>query len=154
MANRWPNFTAAPNALYNPSSTVCSTDLGITAWINVGLSAKKIVLFLPCFGFSWTLVNPKENGIGAPATGVAKGVKISCYYSPARPCDILQMEEKAQIERSGDSKRTGDCNPNQRQSYYASLVYVDPRMMNRFLANQQLHQHQQDQSTFRDYHCD
>ncbi|KAK0601475.1 hypothetical protein LWI29_024598 [Acer saccharum] len=74
--DRWPNFTAAPNALYNPSSTVCSTDLGITAWINVGLSAKKIVLFLPCFGFSWTLVNPKENGIGAPATGVAKGVKI------------------------------------------------------------------------------
>ncbi|KAK1583816.1 hypothetical protein Q3G72_027227 [Acer saccharum] len=73
--DRWPYFTAAPNALYNPNSTVCSTDLGITAWINVGLSAKKIVLLLPCFGLSWTLVNPKENGIGAPATGMAKGVK-------------------------------------------------------------------------------
>ncbi|TXG65714.1 hypothetical protein EZV62_006989 [Acer yangbiense] len=68
---RWPNFTAVPNALYNPSSTVCSTDLGITAWINAGLSAKKILIFLPYFGFSWTLVNPKENGIGVPARGGA-----------------------------------------------------------------------------------
>ncbi|TXG49060.1 hypothetical protein EZV62_024935 [Acer yangbiense] len=70
-----PNFTAAPMALYNPGSTVCGTDLGITAWINAGLSAKKIVMFLPYFGAEWTLVNPKVNGIGAPATDVAEGVK-------------------------------------------------------------------------------
>ncbi|TXG65700.1 hypothetical protein EZV62_006975 [Acer yangbiense] len=72
----WKNFTAAPHALYNPSSTVCSTDLGITAWIKAGLSAKKIVLLLPYFGYPWTLVNPKENGIGAPATGMAEGINI------------------------------------------------------------------------------
>ncbi|KAI9185261.1 hypothetical protein LWI28_005700 [Acer negundo] len=72
----WENFTAAPYALYNPSSTVCSTDLGITDWINVGLSAKKIVLLLPYFGYPWTLVNPKENGIGAPARGEAEGIPI------------------------------------------------------------------------------
>ncbi|KAK0592832.1 hypothetical protein LWI29_026304 [Acer saccharum] len=67
----WTNFTVAPMALYNPSSTVCSTDLGIKAWIKAGLPAKKIVMFLPYFGAAWTLVNPKVNGIGAPATSVA-----------------------------------------------------------------------------------
>ncbi|KAK0602599.1 hypothetical protein LWI29_035117 [Acer saccharum] len=79
--DRWPNFTAAPNALYNPSSTVCSTDLGITAWINAGLSAKKIVMFLPYYGAVWTLVNPNVNGIGAPATGAPEGTKSLPTYT-------------------------------------------------------------------------
>ncbi|KAK0602499.1 hypothetical protein LWI29_034068 [Acer saccharum] len=71
LSDKWKNFTAVPNALYNTSSTVCSTDLGISAWINAGLSAKKIVMFLPYYGAAWTLVNPKVNGIGALATGLA-----------------------------------------------------------------------------------
>ncbi|KAK2663214.1 hypothetical protein Ddye_001788 [Dipteronia dyeriana] len=50
----------------------------MTAWINAGLSAKKIVMFLLYFGTAWTLVNPKENGIGAPAIG--EGVDAGTEY--------------------------------------------------------------------------
>ncbi|KAL5839972.1 hypothetical protein ACOSQ4_012580 [Xanthoceras sorbifolium] len=54
----WENFTGAQAALYDPSSTT-------------SLSASKIVLSLPFYGYAWTLVNPADNGIGAPATGPA-----------------------------------------------------------------------------------
>ncbi|KAL5772832.1 hypothetical protein ACOSP7_012447 [Xanthoceras sorbifolium] len=47
----WANFTGAQAAL-------C-------------LSASKIGLSLPFYGYAWTLVNPADNGIGAPATGPA-----------------------------------------------------------------------------------
>ena len=64
------NFTRADAALYDPSSNV-STDFGIKAWIGKGLSASKIVIGLPYRGYAWILVNPGENGIGAPAAGPA-----------------------------------------------------------------------------------
>ncbi|KAL5774882.1 hypothetical protein ACOSP7_012439 [Xanthoceras sorbifolium] len=66
----WENFTGAQAALYDPSSTT-SADYGVGAWINGGLSASKIILSLPFYGYAWTLVNPADNGIGAPATGPA-----------------------------------------------------------------------------------
>ncbi|KAL5774894.1 hypothetical protein ACOSP7_012451 [Xanthoceras sorbifolium] len=66
----WENFTGAQAALYDPSSTT-SADYGVGAWINGGLSASKIILSLPFYGYAWTLVNPADNGIGAPATGQA-----------------------------------------------------------------------------------
>ncbi|GMY35676.1 G-type lectin S-receptor-like serine/threonine-protein kinase At5g35370 [Fagus crenata] len=46
-------------------------DFGIGAWIGRGLSASKLVLGLPFYGFAWTLTNPNDNAIGAPATGPA-----------------------------------------------------------------------------------
>ncbi|XP_031266315.1 uncharacterized protein LOC116124717 [Pistacia vera] len=64
------NFTSAHAALYDPTSNV-STDYGISAMISRGLSANKMVLGLPFYGYAWTLANPAENGIGAPATGPA-----------------------------------------------------------------------------------
>ncbi|XP_044471352.1 class V chitinase-like [Mangifera indica] len=67
---QWYNFTAAQAALYDPSSNV-NTDYGIRAWISRGFSADKMVLGLPFYGYAWTLANPMENGIGAPATGPA-----------------------------------------------------------------------------------
>ncbi|XP_044471345.1 cysteine-rich receptor-like protein kinase 15 [Mangifera indica] len=67
---QWYNFTAAQAALYDPSSNV-NTDYGIRAWISGGFSADKMVLGLPFYGYAWTLANPMENGIGAPATGPA-----------------------------------------------------------------------------------
>ncbi|TXG49081.1 hypothetical protein EZV62_024956 [Acer yangbiense] len=66
----WSNFTGAQAALYDPSSTT-NADYGIGTWINGGLSADKIVLSLPFYGYAWTLVNPANNSIGAPATGPA-----------------------------------------------------------------------------------
>ncbi|KAK2634805.1 hypothetical protein Ddye_029597 [Dipteronia dyeriana] len=64
------NFTGAHAALYDPSST-SNADYGIGTWINGGLSANKIVLSLPFYGYAWTLVNPANNSIGAPASGPA-----------------------------------------------------------------------------------
>ncbi|KAK0579129.1 hypothetical protein LWI29_021523 [Acer saccharum] len=72
LPNYWTNFTATPTALYNPNSTVNSTDYGIRLWIDAGLSPKKMVLTLPYYGYAWTLKNPNENGIGAPANGQAQ----------------------------------------------------------------------------------
>ncbi|KAK9175680.1 hypothetical protein WN944_027687 [Citrus x changshan-huyou] len=66
----WTNHTSAPAALYDPNS-VFNTEYGITAWTDEGLSADKLVLGLPCYGYAWTLVKPEDNGIGAAATGPA-----------------------------------------------------------------------------------
>ncbi|XP_044488839.1 cysteine-rich receptor-like protein kinase 10 [Mangifera indica] len=62
------NFTGAHAALYNPSN-LFDTNYGIREWINGGLSANRIVLGLFFYGYAWTLKNPKDNGIGAEATG-------------------------------------------------------------------------------------
>ncbi|KAL7239550.1 hypothetical protein ACSBR2_005445 [Camellia fascicularis] len=40
-------------------------------WIGIGLLANKMVLGLAYHGYAWTLANLKENGIGAPARGLA-----------------------------------------------------------------------------------
>ncbi|KAM0002620.1 putative protein kinase RLK-Pelle-DLSV family [Helianthus debilis subsp. tardiflorus] len=64
------NFTAAHAALYDPSSPV-NTDYGVNEWIKRGLPASKLVLGMSYHGFAWTLVDPKDNGFGAPAKGVA-----------------------------------------------------------------------------------
>ncbi|KAJ0030950.1 hypothetical protein Pint_14756 [Pistacia integerrima] len=70
------NLTGAHAALYNPS-TVDNTDYGIREWINGGLSANKLVLCLPFYGYAWALKNPIDNGIGAPATGCAIDVFLT-----------------------------------------------------------------------------
>ncbi|KAH9660246.1 class V chitinase [Citrus sinensis] len=62
------NFTSAHAALYYPRS-VSNTEYGITEWIEERLSADKLDLCLPFYGYAWTLVKPKDNGIGAAATG-------------------------------------------------------------------------------------
>lgn len=64
------NFTSAHAALYDRSS-LSNTDYGINAWIEAGLSADKLVLCLPFYGYAWTLVNPGINGIGAATIGPA-----------------------------------------------------------------------------------
>ncbi|KAK7411610.1 hypothetical protein VNO78_03045 [Psophocarpus tetragonolobus] len=67
---QWANFTAAHAALYDPSSSV-NTDNGIKQWIGSGITASKFVLGLPFYGYAWNLRNPKDNVIGASATGPA-----------------------------------------------------------------------------------
>ncbi|KVI04266.1 Chitinase II [Cynara cardunculus var. scolymus] len=64
------NFTAGHAALYDPSNRV-NTDYGINEWIRSGLPASKLVLGLAYHGYAWTLVDPRDNGIGAPAKGLA-----------------------------------------------------------------------------------
>ena len=73
------NFTHAHAALYDPVSRV-NTDFGIGEWIGRGLPAGKLVLGLAYHGYAWTLLNPKENGIGAPASGLAMTPDGSVSY--------------------------------------------------------------------------
>ncbi|KAK4836039.1 hypothetical protein QYF36_017738 [Acer negundo] len=89
----WSNFTRAQAALYDPSSTT-NANYGIGEWINGGLSADKIVLSLPFYGYAWTLVNPANNSIGAPATGPA-----------IKPEGVMTFKEiKDYISRNGAVK--------------------------------------------------
>ncbi|XP_052181710.1 cysteine-rich receptor-like protein kinase 19 isoform X7 [Diospyros lotus] len=75
------NFTGAHAALYDPSNNI-STDYGIKQWIAKGFPASKIVLFLPYYGYAWKLTNPKNNAIGAAASGpgAASGGYIAYSY--------------------------------------------------------------------------
>ncbi|GMP35777.1 hypothetical protein CsSME_00008102 [Camellia sinensis var. sinensis] len=66
----WWNQTGAQAALYDPGSET-STDYGINTWVNQGLPPNKLVLGLPFYGYAWTLGNPKDSAIGAPAKGPA-----------------------------------------------------------------------------------
>nr|GEU68090.1 chitinase II [Tanacetum cinerariifolium] len=57
------DFTAAHTALYDPSSRV-NTDYGINEWVKRGLPANKMVMGLAYHGYTWTLVDHNDNGIG------------------------------------------------------------------------------------------
>ncbi|KAM0031179.1 putative protein kinase RLK-Pelle-DLSV family [Helianthus debilis subsp. tardiflorus] len=72
-------FTGAHSALYDPSSHK-NTDYGINEWIKRGLPASMLVLGLAYHGYAWTLVDPKDNGIGALAKGIAITIDGSLSY--------------------------------------------------------------------------
>lgn len=63
-------ITAPHAALYDPLSRL-NTDYGLKEWLIKGLPANKLVLGLPYHGYAWTLLDPKNNAIGAPAKGKA-----------------------------------------------------------------------------------
>ncbi|KAF3964851.1 hypothetical protein CMV_010906 [Castanea mollissima] len=72
-------FIHAHAVLYDPSSNV-STDYGIRGWLAKGFPPNKLVFGLPYHGYAWTLVNPKENAIGAPSSGRAETEDGSMSY--------------------------------------------------------------------------
>ncbi|XP_031272574.1 class V chitinase-like [Pistacia vera] len=65
-------ITGPPAALYSPGTQI-SGNAGITAWIQAGLSAKKIVLGFPYFGHSLQLADANNHGFWAPTSGVVNG---------------------------------------------------------------------------------
>ncbi|XP_058114126.1 class V chitinase-like isoform X1 [Magnolia sinica] len=86
--------TGAPAALYDPSSRF-SGSAGIDVWIGAGLSTNKMVLGLPFYGYAWKLVDPNQNGLGAPANGSATEQDVGGDGS------ISYWQIKAFIERTG-----------------------------------------------------
>ncbi|KAJ0031434.1 hypothetical protein Pint_14529 [Pistacia integerrima] len=62
-------ITGPPAPLYSPGTQI-SGNAGITAWIQAGLSAKKIVLGFPYFGYSLQLADANNHGFWAPTSGV------------------------------------------------------------------------------------
>ncbi|XP_047309739.1 cysteine-rich receptor-like protein kinase 25 [Impatiens glandulifera] len=67
------NTTSAHASLYNPNPNGMSADQVIRSWINLGLTANRIVLGIPYHGYAWKLKNEEINGIGAPVNGPANG---------------------------------------------------------------------------------
>ena len=82
---QWSNFTDALAALFDPSNEA-STVYGIGEWIGRGLPAGKLVLGLPFYGYVWTLKNPNDNAIGAPATGPAITPEGDMSYKEIKAC--------------------------------------------------------------------
>ncbi|KDP35094.1 hypothetical protein JCGZ_11003 [Jatropha curcas] len=76
------NFTGNHAALYSNSnkSGNISTDFGITQWFSQGFPAAKLVLGLPYHGYAWSLVNPSDISVGAPASGPAVTLDGSMGY--------------------------------------------------------------------------
>lgn len=66
----WSDVTGPPAALYNPGNQV-SGDSGVSAWLQAGLSANKIVLGMPFYGRAWLLADAENHGLFAAATGAA-----------------------------------------------------------------------------------
>ncbi|KDP35582.1 hypothetical protein JCGZ_09020 [Jatropha curcas] len=75
-----PSSTGPPAALYNPGHQE-SGDNGVKSWIQAGLSAKKIVLGFPFYGWSWRLVNANNHGLFAPANGAGLAGDGSIRYN-------------------------------------------------------------------------
>ncbi|XP_021741381.1 acidic mammalian chitinase-like [Chenopodium quinoa] len=62
-----PVVTMFHAPLYDPTRSTVSGSDGITAWINAGVPAKKLVFGLPFYGYQWKLQNANNHGIRAPA---------------------------------------------------------------------------------------
>ncbi|KAA8522899.1 hypothetical protein F0562_009322 [Nyssa sinensis] len=75
----WSNVTNSHAALYDPSGQV-SGSYGIRAWIQVGLSPKKLVIGIPFYGYAWRLVNASNHGLLAPASGPVGSADGSMTY--------------------------------------------------------------------------
>jgi chitinase len=75
-----PNSTGPPAALYYPTGQYSGYS-GIKAWISAGVSAKKLVLGVPFYGYAWRLVNATNHGIFSPANGAAISSDGSITYS-------------------------------------------------------------------------
>lgn len=73
----WEEETGLHTALVDTENPAVSITGAIGIWKKLGLSPKKIVLGLAAYGHSWTLTNPNNHGVGAPATGVGKPGPIS-----------------------------------------------------------------------------
>lgn len=79
---RQENFTRFHAALFDPisKSNGTNTNTRVKDLISRGLPASQLVLGLPYHGFGWTLVNPKDNNVGAPASGLAVTIDGSMAY--------------------------------------------------------------------------
>ncbi|KAI6668333.1 hypothetical protein NL676_016186 [Syzygium grande] len=66
----WSTTTGPLAALYNPGDGLSGDD-GVTAWIQAGMPAGKIVLGLPFYGRAFVLADANNHGYFVPFTGAA-----------------------------------------------------------------------------------
>lgn len=51
----------------------------VQAYLSEGIPANKIVMGISLFSPSWTLTNPSQTNMGAPANGPGDGGKVNYY---------------------------------------------------------------------------
>ncbi|KAJ1436945.1 Glycoside hydrolase family 18, catalytic domain [Sesbania bispinosa] len=73
-SDSYPKLTQPPAPLKNPRGQF-SVDEGITKWIQLGVPQSKLALGLPFYGFKWSLSDPNNHGLFAPATNGLGAVK-------------------------------------------------------------------------------
>lgn len=70
LHNAGDPVTGMQAGLYGPGKNDKDTvNAGVLFWINNDCPAEKINLGVPFYGKTWTLVDPNNNGVGAPASG-------------------------------------------------------------------------------------
>ncbi|XP_017890421.1 acidic mammalian chitinase-like [Ceratina calcarata] len=70
----WDSVTGTNAPLYALSSEqgnqiMSNVNASVQYWLSEGASADKLILGVPSYGRSFTLANPGNNGVGAPASG-------------------------------------------------------------------------------------
>lgn len=72
-------------------------DWSIDYWLDMGISKNKLVVGLPTYGMTFTLANPTENGVKAPAAGggrpgdYTKETGILSYYEVSFNLAVLNI---------------------------------------------------------------
>ncbi|XP_078035246.1 chitinase-3-like protein 1 isoform X1 [Augochlora pura] len=74
MNGSWNNWAGLNAPLYPASresgdQAKLNVDSSVRYWLSQGAPADKLVLGIPSYGRTFTLANPSNNGIGAPASG-------------------------------------------------------------------------------------
>lgn len=93
-------FTYPSSALYDPANKMMNTDYFIRQWIHSGFSESKLVMGLPLYGFSWNLVDPKDDAVGAPTNGKGESLHDGGM--------ITYKEIKAEIQNYGGDLQYND----------------------------------------------
>ncbi|KAJ7377108.1 hypothetical protein OS493_030702 [Desmophyllum pertusum] len=73
----WEKTTGHHTALVDPSDDILQVSYAVQYWIDKGMPCKKIALGLGTYGRAFTLANPSQRGLGAPAKGPASKGKYT-----------------------------------------------------------------------------
>ncbi|KAI5644635.1 glycosyl hydrolases family 18 domain-containing protein [Phthorimaea operculella] len=72
------NFTGLNAALHlGEAGLVNTVDVAIEYWLSAGCPAEKVIMGLPFYGKTYNLVDPEQNGVGAPSNGPAPAGPIT-----------------------------------------------------------------------------
>ncbi|GMN65316.1 hypothetical protein TIFTF001_034390 [Ficus carica] len=102
-----------PSPLYNPTSKI-SGDSGIMAWIQAGLAADKILFGFPYYGFAWSLVDPDDHGIFAPANGTPIAITVGA----------LGYNQIRKIIKRSSAKTVFNCTIVTDYCYFRNNVWI------------------------------
>ncbi|XP_012137365.1 chitinase-3-like protein 1 [Megachile rotundata] len=97
----WNRHTGLNAPLYS-SSKDCA-DAAVGYWLSQGAPADKIILGIPAYGRSFTLSNPSNTGIGAPARGAGTAGPYT------REAGMLGYNEICQYVKQGWTVRRSDA---------------------------------------------